>query len=470
MMDFESKLTGKVHAVYSSIEKTLEVEKNKIETDLIPKIKEQFNEEIKKENSFVTTDEPYNLEYIIRKKSEKSISEKLIRKDIISINSKPEDIEREITPDFITKKLDDLIGVTLVTQNSSQNKKLLSIVIDKVKKSDDYTIIDTNHPDQIPDKETIQSWKPAKVGNLAYYKLKIRNEQKQTFELQIKSEIIKAYANIDHTLLYKQNVPVPNRTQAEILMKNTSVLLDVAEKNIVQISELLNKDTDTKYTVDSCINLFLEDNFKTSINYNSSYKELLSPIKYKLISPNFLVNPDKEKIDTELKKYVSGDFSVGNLDIKTNVQTIFFSIFKNIKQLFVKSMVNILKSKDVDVPTLFEDFDKLTLYEDFFPYFLGNDIKKDDQKKIIFYIVKHYFFDSANEQQDLTNIINESINHKKDDDILLSDVAEEHPLENFLDLNLTDNEKENSDNKLRQECQTILKNKIEAKIGEEAND
>lgn len=167
----------------------LEDELNDILNDLVNKI-EKFIKEKSVENGTVLNNSVYKsiipFSYKTRVKSNISIEEKIIRNDIRL---------EEINKESLLKKFDDLIGITILTTTIG----FQNIAFDYLKTFLDINKDEINVVSGLDNKKTIFD-----NENIEYYHIKLTYNS-YPVEIQIKSIFLNAFADIEHTLFYKDH-------------------------------------------------------------------------------------------------------------------------------------------------------------------------------------------------------------------------------------------------------------------------
>ncbi|MGA3473042.1 hypothetical protein ACA578_16015 [Lactiplantibacillus plantarum] len=389
-------INSKLAKIYSPVSTNLkETIIPAIENDLLCPIKQKFSKIKSLIPSNVTTDEPYSLNVFDRIKDPASLAEKLIRKSILPVSADTAEI---ITEDFIYANVDDLLAYTLVTQTSSHNADLLEIVKDAIESNSKYQI--TSNPEQI-----------YKVGELPYYKLKIQRKDDSStinFELQIKSQFTFIYANIDHGFLYKNRMSSPNKAAVKVLMENTSNMLLISEKNIDQLSTLLynykeQADVNSEHKI---ILDFIKKNLNNEDMYLPTFSLVADIIQKQIVplgSENNLTNNQNP-----FKRYT--DNVENKINKEDNKQTILYSLFPNIENLFF-DIIEKTFHDNKHLPAIYQDYKCKSSYNDLFIYILGS-LDTTLQQKLTITVIDDYLFknnlnpilekafDNANEEND----------------------------------------------------------------------
>ncbi|MED3876279.1 hypothetical protein [Lysinibacillus capsici] len=165
-----------------NLEKTLKNISRELEDDLINYLKRKcIEEDTVINNSVHKSIIPFSLK--ARIKSKESLEEKVIRNDIYF-----DPIEDET----ILINFDDLVGITILTTTIGYHELAHKYFISYINENSDIELIgDNNNKKKLFGKDRIQ-----------YFHLKIKYKG-YPVEIQIKSVFLSAFADIEHTLFYK---------------------------------------------------------------------------------------------------------------------------------------------------------------------------------------------------------------------------------------------------------------------------
>lgn len=207
----------------------LEIYNEKFQNDLYKitenNIKEVFKNlllENQKENGLIFSNNVHSGEYYnfkIRIKKNRSLEEKLFRKNLIwnvtpkNEEDNPEDRKKRIEGFLL--ELDDLIGIKILTQVKRDSEKIYEIL----KKN-----IHTLKENKIVFKDFEKQPKPMKNG-MEIFNIKGVYDDTYKFELQIKSQIESAWADMDHEMFYKDYDITPVRKSVQNTMNKVGKLL-----------------------------------------------------------------------------------------------------------------------------------------------------------------------------------------------------------------------------------------------------
>lgn len=161
-----------------------------------------------------------------RVKSSVSLKEKIVRKGLFKRLSESEKISDEIQNIF-----DDLIGLTILVDTSFKIDSFANFIFDLKKFSDDFTI-------------TTKDIKNAekKLGSLNYYNIKAEYKDdtgSYKVEIQIKSNIVFSFANLQHKLIYKNNSILMSKKAIDLMIKSVTPAILAIEGVINDAEELL---------------------------------------------------------------------------------------------------------------------------------------------------------------------------------------------------------------------------------------
>ncbi len=185
--------------------------------------------------------------FVDRVKETNSLREKIFRIDLLVSEFK--DLKDNFKDTLQTKEmvnkmllsLDDLIGVRIIVDLDSDCQQALNLI--KHAQNSKFTTLDVEF---IGDLDA----QPQKMRNgLHIYKIKCLYRKKYHFELQIKSKLLNAWGDMEHSLFYKDYTvsPVKDSTQAtmnhigKLLYEIDATLLDIrrAEKHYSENAEFV---------------------------------------------------------------------------------------------------------------------------------------------------------------------------------------------------------------------------------------
>lgn len=158
-------------------------------------------------------------DFLIRIKKTRSLEEKFFRKNMIwEISEKLEGKETEERKQMIEEfllEMDDLIGIKILTQVKNDSEKIYEILNKNLANLKTYGI---------EFKDFHKQPKPMKNG-MDIYNIKGRFNNEYNFELQIKSQIESAWADMDHEMFYKDYDITPVRKSVQVTMNKVGKLL-----------------------------------------------------------------------------------------------------------------------------------------------------------------------------------------------------------------------------------------------------
>lgn len=161
-----------------------------------------------------------------RVKSSVSLKEKIVRKGLFKMLSESEKISDEIQNIF-----DDLIGVTILVDTSFKIDSFANFIFKLKEFSNDFTITtkDINNTKK-------------KLGSLKYYNIKVEYKDdtgSYKIEIQIKSNIVFSFANLQHKLIYKNNSILMSKKAIDLMIKSVTPAILAIEGVINDAEELL---------------------------------------------------------------------------------------------------------------------------------------------------------------------------------------------------------------------------------------
>lgn len=201
---------------------------------------------------------------VSRVKDVKSLEEKIFRNDLLSKNFK--EISNEFIVDGPTevsiknylRSLDDLIGIRVLTDLNSDCKKVYQII-----NSNDFKEFIKGSLIEF-DKEDLDD-QPSKMKNgLEIYKIKGKYNQIYNFELQIKSKIIAAWGDMEHSIFYKDYSISPIKESTQASMNHIGKLLFQID-DFLESVRVANKSYKENSEVISFL-LWIDNHYSSLIN------------------------------------------------------------------------------------------------------------------------------------------------------------------------------------------------------------
>lgn len=338
-------LTEEILAVYNTDfqKKLRELAEGEIVTNLSAIIKGQEERFSLAYSNDVHSGKYYN--FIVRIKKENSLEEKLFRKNLIwKIASELENVtdtqERETIIESNLYNLDDLIGIKILTQVNHDSNNVYEILKKSMTQLEDSGISFYDFATQP---------KPMKNGMKIF---NIKSQYKQyNFELQIKSQIESAWADMDHEMFYKDYGITPIRKSVQQTMNKVGKLLHEVDDLLYSIrsSEIEFSKGENKISILRKINeefkAFIKDKLRTRYNFdfgqyvdfyeyiiNKTECETTMICKEKVIWPSFNYNTALESH----RNYI--DIHRRNYNVLVN-EVVFASI-KNFKSETEVSNIN----------------------------------------------------------------------------------------------------------------------------------
>ncbi|MED4454885.1 hypothetical protein [Metabacillus fastidiosus] len=261
-------LTEEILTVYNSNfqKKLRELAEEKIVTDLSEIIKGQEERFSLAYLNSVHSGKYYN--FIVRIKKENSLEEKIFRKNLIwKIASDLENVtnkqERENIINSFLYGLDDLIGIKILTQVKHDSHNVYDILKKSMKQLEELDISFYDFATQ-----------PKSMKNgMQIYNIKARYKQ-YNFELQIKSQIESAWADMDHEMFYKDYGITPIRKSVQQTMNKVGKLLHEVDDLLYSIrsSEIEFNKGENQITILRKINEefqgYIKNKLKTRYNFD----------------------------------------------------------------------------------------------------------------------------------------------------------------------------------------------------------
>lgn len=193
--------------------------------------------------------------------------------------------EMNLTPENITHKavrkrvrqayslLDDVIGIRIVTELKADCISALNLIENR---------ISVFNQGGIFFKTDFKAQPTIMDNGLEIIKLKGIFDDKNAFELQIKSKIDTAWGDIDHKLFYKDYNSSTVKDSLQVSMNNIGELLNQIEKFLFDLRETNNEIEDKEYNQHLVEYLFEhvspEINEKLHITYD--FKRILEPVLF----------------------------------------------------------------------------------------------------------------------------------------------------------------------------------------------
>jgi len=217
----------------------------------------------------------------------RNIGLELIRSmDLNSENIEHKAIRKKIRQAYCL--LDDIIGIRIVTELKADCMSALNLINNRISVFNQGGIFFQTDFDS----------QPAIMDNgLEIIKLKGIYDDKNAFELQIKSKIDSAWGDIDHKLFYKDYNSSNVKDSLQVSMNNIGELLNQLEKFLYDLRETNNEIEDSDYDQYLVDYLFehtsLEINEKLNITYD--FKRILDPVIF--FCKDLNLGPDIGSID-----------------------------------------------------------------------------------------------------------------------------------------------------------------------------
>lgn len=300
-------------------------------------------------------------DFNIRIKKNRSLEEKFFRKNLIweiaeKLEGQESEERKKIINDFILG-MDDLIGIKILTQVKSDSEKIYEILNKN---------LDVLKMNGIEFKDFHKQPKPMKNG-MDIYNIKGRYKNEYNFELQIKSQIESAWADMDHEMFYKDYDITPVRKSVQVTMNKVGKLLHeidgllfsirnskldfAVEENKIILLRKLNEEYQS----------FIQDMFKVEFPFDFSryvdfYDYMATALKCERnrISIGYVAEPNIIHAETENITKIYADLHRKNYD--TLVNEVIFLSFKNMQNQDVSQSLNLKEYIDLYVDYLVNSF------------------------------------------------------------------------------------------------------------------
>jgi len=221
----------------------------------------------------------YKIESRIKKAE--SLREKFYRRNIgleliRELGLTPENINFKATRKKIRQSynmLDDVIGIRIVTELKADSMSALSLIENRMSLFNQGGIFF----------KTDFKGQPEVMDNgLEIIKLKGVFEEKNAFELQIKSKIDAAWGDIDHKLFYKDYNSSPVKDGLQVSMNNIGELLHHIEKFLFDLRETNNEVEDKSINQILVEHLFevVSPDIDNKLRINYDFKRILEPVLF----------------------------------------------------------------------------------------------------------------------------------------------------------------------------------------------
>ncbi|RKS02312.1 hypothetical protein [Flavobacterium sp. 102] len=240
--------------------------------------------------------------FISRIKEPDSLKEKLIRNNLINdfineINFENLDANSKKAIKQKLFGLDDLIGVKILTDLNVDCKNMCELIQSPEFQSQAETEDITFNKSDLAKQPQIMR------NGLAIYKIRCSYD-KYNFELQIKSKLVSAWGDMEHSIFYKDYAITPVRHTAQKSMNHVGKLLfDIDDF----VESIRNANKDYKENANALLFLsWFEEKYSTPV------KSILQNVTYKFDSISEILY----RVSTLLKINLKEDFEVRNLRIE----------------------------------------------------------------------------------------------------------------------------------------------------------
>lgn len=302
-------------------------------------------------------------DFVIRIKKNRSLEEKFFRKNLIweiagMLEGQEPKNRKQLIEEYLLE-MDDLIGIKILTQVKNDSEKIYELLnrnLDLLKSND------------IEFKDFHKQPKPMKNG-MDIYNIKGRYKNKYNFELQIKSQIESAWADMDHEMFYKDYDITPVRKSVQITMNKVGKLLHEVDGLLFSIrnSKLDFQEEEHKIILLRKLNEeyqdFIKELFKVEFSFDFSrhvdfYNYMADSYNCdrNKITKEYVVNPTIIEGELEGISKVYTDFHRKNYD--TLVNEIVFLSFKNLQNQNCNQDLNLKEYIDLYIEYLVRHFVK----------------------------------------------------------------------------------------------------------------
>lgn len=221
----------------------------------------------------------YKIESRIKKAA--SLREKFYRRNIgleliRDLDLNPENIHYKATRKKVRQAynlLDDVIGIRIVTELKADSMSALSLLENRLSMFNQGGIF---FQTDLKSQPTIMD------NGLEIIKIKGIFEDKNAFELQIKSKIDSAWGDIDHKLFYKDYKSSPIKDGLQVSMNNIGELLNHIEKFLFDLRETNNEVVDKAYNQVLVDHLFevVSPDIDDKLHIKYDFKRILEPVLF----------------------------------------------------------------------------------------------------------------------------------------------------------------------------------------------
>lgn len=230
-------------------------------------------------NNSIQNGKYYKIEYRIKRPE--SLREKFYRRNIgleliRELDLNPENLQFKASRKKIRQAynlLDDVIGIRIVTELKADSISALNLIENRISLFNQGGIFF----------RTDFKTQPTIMDNgLEIIKLKGIFEDKNAFELQIKSKIDTAWGDIDHKLFYKDYNSSPVKEGLQVSMNNIGELLNHIEKFLFDLRETNNEVIDKDYNQVLLEHLFevVSPSIDQKLNIKYDFKRILEPVLF----------------------------------------------------------------------------------------------------------------------------------------------------------------------------------------------
>lgn len=318
-------------------------------------------------------------DFAIRIKKTRSLEEKFFRKNLIweiaeKLKGQEPERRKQMIEDFILE-MDDLIGIKIITQVKNDSEKVYEILNKN---------LDVLKMNGIEFKDFHKQPKPMKNG-MEIYNIKGRYKNEYNFELQIKSQIESAWADMDHEMFYKDYDITPIRKSVQVTMNRVGKLLHEIDGLLFSIrnSKLDFEEEENKIILLRKLNeeyqRFVQDMFKVEFSFDFSryvdfydYMATSYECERNKISLDYVAYPKIINDESENVTKIYADIHRKNYD--TLVNEIVFLSFKNMQNQGV--------SQDLDL------MEYINFYVEYLVnYFVNNEDYVEGMREVIFEIL-----------------------------------------------------------------------------------
>lgn len=330
-------------------------------------------------------------EMVDRVKSPESLKEKIIRNqvffDLMDENGKAiGNGNKQLLAEVIKEKIDDLMGIRFLVSLSCDCEKIFELLKKCQEELAEKGII---FSDLEQNPQTMRNGRPIYRIKGKY---KEQDKEEYPFELQIKSKVDSAWADIEHMLFYKDYQFSYIQSTNKQVMKKLGDLLEQVDELMIQIRE--SQASYEKDREEMEFTQYLGTRFKGKIQEIVGYTFVLSEYRRVLFNIFLCFGNQEKKIILDQKSSIMADefYSLEVKDKKDRFvenykklteKSLEFIILEHIYTDWLNCLGLIDSSRTVEVSILEQYFKRLItgLLKEKMEYYLGKDDRKDEYFK-----------------------------------------------------------------------------------------